>query len=158
MRGALLSAICVVSTRWGRLVKAYTRLACCSCPERFRGRIHFSRLLPPATHSARWSLSPGSDAADNILRRYAPPEIRDLDPLLPSLHKSRNDAMPLLPLRVFAFRNDDVVQSRRGGDERRARYRGRRRSNNSPSRKRRPHEIASSRRRFAEATPQPKTR
>src|SRR5436305_14314942 len=80
-----------------------------------------TRALPgdPATRAARWSLSPGSDAADNILRRCAPPEIRDLDPSLPSLHKSRNDAMPLLPHRVFAFRNDDVVRSRRGGGGRR---------------------------------------
>src|SRR6266550_3109178 len=106
------------------------------------------------------SLSPGSNAAHNILRRCVRPETRDSDRSLPSLHKSRNDAMPPLPLplRVFAFQNDDGERSRHGGYERRARYRDRRRSNNSPSHKSPRREIASNRQRFAEAKPQPKTR
>src|SRR5438128_8928765 len=104
------------------------------------------------------SPSPGSNAADNILRRCAPLETRDSGPSLPSLHKSRNDAMPPLPLRGFAFQNDDDGPLLHGGGGHRGRWRGRKRSNNSPSRKSRQREIASNRRRFAEAKPQPKTR
>src|SRR5205807_9847772 len=114
--------------------------------------------LSKSSRSTMSSPSTGSNVARNILRHCAPPETRDLDPSLPSPHKSRNDVVPPLRLRVFAFQNGDGGQSRRGGGERRARYRDRRRSNNSPSHKSRRREIASNRQRFAEAKPQPKTR
>src|SRR6266850_685432 len=119
-----------------------------SSPEFIEGAVDPPRLSP----------SPGSNAADNILRRCAPPETRDLDPSLLSLRKSRNDAMPPLQLRAFAFRNGGGGRSHHGAGERHARYRDRRRSSNSPSHKSPRHEIASNRQRFAEAKRQPKTR
>src|SRR5437667_5012843 len=119
-----------------------------SSPEFIEGQ-----SIPP-----RLSPSPGSNAADNILRRCAPPEIRDLDPSLPSPRKSRNDAVPPLRPRVFAFQNGDGGRSHHGAGEHHARYRDRRRSSNSPSHKSPRREIASNRQRFAEAKRQPKTR
>src|SRR5438132_6439317 len=101
------------------------------------------RPIPPMS-----SPSPDSNAADNILRRCAPLETRDSGPSLPSLHKSRNDAMPPLPRRGFAFQNDDDGPLLHGGGGHRGRWRVRKRSNNSASRKSKRREIATNRRRF----------